>query len=172
MKHLIAGLAAIWAGGVGAQNSTPAYDELVLEALTTATAEQKQFAETYPAYMLDALQLLETGTYVMSAPNDAIFAIEAELVGIYDDTTRTFTWGWASDRYPLLERTAADAVRSYGRANKIPELTSPRAIGGATDAKVRSSVATVLGDLDLVAPVPSGDLTIYVGLANIRGSGS
>jgi len=172
MKHLIAGIAAIWAGAVGAQNSTPAYDDLVLQALTAATAEKKQFEAAYAGYVLDPSLLLEQGIYTMRAPNDADFASEAELVGVYDDTTRTFTWGWASELYPLLERTAADAVRSYGRANNIPELTSPRAIGGATDAKVRSSVATVLGDLDLVAAVPAGDLTLYVGLPDIAGSGS
>jgi hypothetical protein len=172
MKHLIAGFLVICAGTAGAQNTTPEYDVLVLEALVESTAERDAFEEMYLGYEVAARALVDAGTYTIVGPTDDRISFDTELVGVYEDATRTFTWGWATDLFPTLERTAANTVKAYGRANNIPELTSPRSIGGSIDARVRSSVATVVANLDLVTAVPSGELTIYIGLPDAAKSGS
>lgn len=172
MKHLIAGFLVLCAGTAGAQNTTPEYDVLVLEALVESTAERTGFEDAYTGYDIASASLMDQGRYAMVGPKGDGISFEAELIGVYEDATRTFTWGWATDQYPAFERTAADAVKAYGRANNIPELTSPRTIGGPIDARVRSSIATVLGDLDLVTGVPAGAQTVYIGLPNIAKSES
>ena len=140
--------------------------------MVESTAERDAFEQKYVGYEVKSAGLIDQGIYEMVGPKGEMISFAAELVGVYDDGTRTFTWGWATDLFPMLDRAAANAVKTYGRANNIPELTSPRTIGGPIDARVRSAVATVVADLDLVTAVPTDNLTLYIGLPDIPGSGS
>lgn len=148
--------AAIMTTSVVADALPDTFDALVDIGIATSIAEREDWDVRYPSYSYNITTLLETGTYQMRlwaeiggemTPTGETVEYNAELVGIYDLSARTFTWSWATDAFPTLERTAALATRAYGETHGIVELTTPSQAARPGFGGVSANIASVIGHL-------------------------
>lgn len=150
------GLTSLAGTAASADGLPVTFDGLVEASIETSIAERDAWQDLYAIYLYDPKVLLETGRFEMElwaevdgalAPTGETVVTNAELIGIYDYDTRTFTWGWAVDGYPALPRTAAQATRAYGQSHNIDELTDPTRQDRPAFGSISGNIATTIGDL-------------------------
>lgn len=137
------------------------YASLVDLAIADSQLKLETWIDLYPYFRTDKTALLEAGLYQMElttgvdwTPTGQNVSIQAELIGIYDPNLQTFTWGWATDEFPELERTAVMATRAYGRLHGITELTTP------TREEPGESSLFIVGHSSIITSL-IGDLAIH-----------
>lgn len=149
-------LAGLFATSVGAEGVPTTFEALAVAGIEASIAERETWEGLYPSYLYVPEVLLETAQLEMEiwaevdgalANTGEIVPVPVELIGIYDFGDRTFTWGWASDDYPALPRTAVLATRAFGETHGIAELTQPTRQDRPVSGGVSGDIASVIGDL-------------------------
>ncbi len=149
-------ISVLMAGSICADESPTTFDALVEAAFAENPARRDAWSARYPSFTYDPVKLLELGELHMElwgevdgkmASLGITETVAAELIGVYEPETRTFTWGWATDDFPNMGRSAVDAVRAYGEAHDIEELTNASREDRPAFASVSNAIAALLGDL-------------------------
>tara|TARA_R110002033_G_scaffold43852_1_gene86181 strand:- start:1148 stop:1651 length:504 start_codon:yes stop_codon:yes gene_type:complete len=137
-------------------------------ALDDALAEYEAERAAVTGKSYYALNLTSKGTITReSDPDGARHTFRPELVAVFDKTTKLCAWGFDSDLYPKLPRTAARAVQSAA-AHWPAEATQATALDEEACTR-RSYLATLIGDLDRIYIAKDPDRLLYLGFPPSEG---
>jgi len=137
-----------------------------LAALDSAAAEyQAEYDARGPSsYAIDELV---TDGFLPRWDKDDVQTIEVpELVALYDTVDRICSWGFQTEDYPALPRTAALAVQDHAIANDWPEDAISRLQSNQGTCGERSLLATTVGDLIFIDRMRLGRFVVYLGFVD------
>jgi hypothetical protein len=90
------------------------------------------------------------------------------VIGSISVSEGTFLWAWANPAIPAHAWRGLERVREFGQRNALELLIKPEWPGDRSDALEAAAVAGRVLDADGIWIAPTGDVTLFFALTNLR----
>src|SRR5262245_38210256 len=80
----------------------------------------------------------------------------------------TFLWAWGNETIPAHARRSLERVREFGERNALERLIKAEWPGGRPEGLEMAAIAGRVLDAEGVWVAPTGDVTLFFALSNLR----
>lgn len=110
----------------------------------------------------------EKGTIAWTFDDDRIVIAPLQILGVYDEASKSFTWSWADPETPASLKKDAEAVLNFANQNGLTSFQKPTMVCSEDDVWNIAALATQLGERQGAYKGQEGGKTTFVTFGNVQ----